>query len=397
MRSRMAVGRAVASHSGCAEPIGRRRLFLLFAALVAGSCGGAPFGRPPLWRRQTDHGEQPPRLPPSEVASPPPPPPQLQAGAARVKAFTGEYFGKVAVAGAVSCSVTHSVVVPLDVIKTAMQTDASLSSPLAAIKKLASGCKGTQCVSPFLNGLGATSIGYFLQGATKFGGYEFCKRQAVAKLREAGTVSEELIAKLQLPIMLASAACAETVASAALCPLEVLKLRMQTSPHLAGMGMQAAMLSILRKDGVGALFRGLGPIAMRQVPYTACKLVTFELISAALEAPLAERFAQMRSQGLEPPRTAIVLAAGLLAGAAAAVVSQPFDLLLTRMCGSSSLTKLTDCVVSNRLRDQLLYLVQLGPAAFTGLRPRLMMISVMTSCQFFLYDSLRTALDCAPP
>lgn len=191
--------------------------------------------------------------------------------------------------------------------------------------------------------------------------------------------------------MIASAACAEMAASAMLCPLEMLKLRMQMSPHLAMLGLRRTLLEVLKSDGVGALFSGFGPIAMRQVPYTACKLVSFELISTALASKAGS------GAGMEQARPAIALAAGLLAGAAAACVSQPFDLLLTRVCGASSGAAIADCVISNGLRDQLMYLVSLGPGAFTGLRPRLAMVSLMTSCQFFLYDSLRTALDCAPP
>jgi len=102
----------------------------------------------------------------------------------------------------------------------------------------------------------------------------------------------------------------------------------------------------------------------------------------------------------EHHRVALVLTAGLAAGAAAAVVSQPFDLLLTRLCGNApsvTLTSLTDCVIAEGLADQLKYLVSLGPAAFTGLAPRLAMVSVMTAAQFVVYDTLRGALRCPAP
>jgi solute carrier family 25 phosphate transporter 3 len=233
------------------------------------------------------------------------------------------------------------------------------------------------------------------------GGYELCKRQALGALRDAGEVGESIARNFQLPIMLASAACAETFASAALCPLEVIKLRMQTSPHLASLGLRGALVSVVKTDGLRALYRGFTPIALRQVPYTACKLVSFELGIAALQSVVQahrERLLMSGGRSLpEPPRTAIVLTAGLMAGACAAVVSQPFDLLLTRLCGSNAMAALSECVVDYGLRDQLQYLVSLGPAAFTGLAPRLVMVSLMTSCQFFLFDSLRCALNCAPP
>jgi hypothetical protein len=92
------------------------------------------------------------------------------------------------------------------------------------------------------------------------------------------------------------------------------------------------------------------------VPYTACKLVSFELGIAALEALVTARRERLRRAGgtlPEPPRTAIVLAAGLAAGGAAAVVSQPFDLLLTRLCGSASVGALSECVIAEGVREQL--------------------------------------------
>jgi solute carrier family 25 phosphate transporter 3 len=137
------------------------------------------------------------------------------------------------------------------------------------------------------------------------------------------------------------------------------------------------------------------------VPYTACKLVTFEMVSglmqSAVQAHAEARSRVGRSPLVAPPNWLIVLSSGLLAGAAAAVVSQPFDLLLTRICGSSAVVQLSECVLPSTFRGHMAYIASLGPAAFTGLAPRLAMISVMTACQFFLYDALRTALQCGAP
>ena len=81
------------------------------------------------------------------------------------------YFALVAAAGAVSCSCTHSLVVPIDVVKTRLQTDAAVHGPKEAIQSLfASGHgKGAARLLPFFNGVGATAIGYFAQGMIKFG------------------------------------------------------------------------------------------------------------------------------------------------------------------------------------------------------------------------------------
>lgn len=385
-------------------------------------CGGASTTSAPerpSWRRR--YLQQPNHEPPSAA-----------------------YYTSVAVAGAVSCSVTHAAVVPIDVIKTRMQTDSSLCGPRDAIRSIVScGCNHDRCsfiqrAKPFLNGVGATAVGYFAQGAFKFGahqpaanehahhrnhapqltpsvaaagGYEFFKRSALHGLNEQGEAGQAFARHFRLPIMIGSAAAAEIVASAALCPLEVLKLKMQTTPTLASLGLQRALLHLVRTEGVRALFQGFAPIAMRQVPYTACKLVTFELghnllRSAVCRHELRQLARSSASSGAscdcsasDRHRMPIVMTAGMSAGAAAACVSQPFDLLLTRLCGGSSagVANLADCVIAEGFREQLLYLVSLGPAAFTGLAPRLAMVSFMTAAQFVVYDSLRLALRCPAP
>ena len=176
-----------------------------------------------------------------------------------------KYFGMTALAGAISCSLTHVVVVPLDVIKTTLQTDASLRGPRSAITSIMR--KGASCrlgVAPLFNGVGATAVGYFLQGATKFGGYEYIKHSIIKGIEESGSVGADVAKRLKLPIMLTSAAAAELVACGVLCPLEVVKLRMQLSPSLAAAGLGNAILQVVRGEGLAALYAGFLPITMRQ-------------------------------------------------------------------------------------------------------------------------------------
>ena len=180
-----------------------------------------------------------------------------------------KYFGLTAFAGAISCSVTHSMVLPLDVIKTALQTDESLAGPRHAAVSLLKSGKG---IAPFFNGIRPTAIGYYLQGAAKFGGYEFIKRTVFDALQESGEFGAELAHKAKLPIMILSAATAELAASAVLCPLEVMKLRMQTSAELSALGLRNAMLQIVKGDGMRALYKGFTPICLRQGEST-CKAV----------------------------------------------------------------------------------------------------------------------------
>ena len=231
------------------RPQWRRLILLASLGWLGGVAAGVAARQPTTGRRKHDS---------SGVAAKPSQPSLYHTN--RVK-----YFGMTALSGAISTSITHSLVVPLDVIKTALQTDATLHGPRDAVRSLLHQGKGSMLgLSPFFTGARPTAVGYWLQGTFKFGGYELIKRTIFSALDEAGEFGQEFARRWQLPIMLGSAASAELVASAALCPLEVIKLRMQTTTELASLGMHKALLRVSGAEGLRALFQGFVPIALRQ-------------------------------------------------------------------------------------------------------------------------------------
>merc|ERR1712014_253161 len=78
-----------------------------------------------------------------------------------------------------------------------------------------------------LTGAGPTFAGYFLQGAFKFGGYEFFKQQSISLLGYEHAVQN------RTAVYLASSACAEFFADIALCPLEATRIRLVSEPTYA--------------------------------------------------------------------------------------------------------------------------------------------------------------------
>ena len=295
------------------------------------------------------------------------------------------------IAGATACSITHCLVVPLDVVKTRMQTDAAAAAAgsLAAAKAVLRDApgRGVARVSAFFNGVRPTGLGYFLQGAVKFGGYELFKRQAYLAVSER--CGDDAIRTWQLPIMLTSAAAAEMAATMFLAPLEVLKLRVQTDAASASRGVLRTFASIVRTEGAGNLYAGLAPVAMRQVPYTMTKLVAYEcLVRVATQAARRIEHALMPDAPVDTLRPQAILLAGLVAGAAAAVVSHPADLLLTRVCGGAA--SAAGCAIPLGPLEQIAYLRSIGlRGMYSGLAPRLCMTSIMTSLQFSIYESVR--------
>jgi solute carrier family 25 (mitochondrial phosphate transporter), member 3 len=106
-------------------------------------------------------------------------------------------------------------------------------------------------------GFGPTFAGYFLQGAFKFGGYEFFKKQSIDLLGiEKARQNRSLVYSV-------SAGCAEFFASVALCPLEATRIRLVSTPGFAT-GLVSGFGKILKDEGVGAFYSGFGPILFKQ-------------------------------------------------------------------------------------------------------------------------------------
>jgi solute carrier family 25 phosphate transporter 3 len=115
-------------------------------------------------------------------------------------------------------------------------------------------------IGALATGFGPTFTGYFIQGAFKFGGYEFFQKQAVDVL------GVDKARQNRTAVYIASAGCAEFFASIALCPLEATRIRLVSTPGFAT-GLVGGFGKILRNEGVGAFYSGFGPILFKQYVY----------------------------------------------------------------------------------------------------------------------------------
>jgi len=227
-----------------------------------------------------------------------------------------------------------------------------------------------------LTGLGPTALGYALQGAFKFGGYEFWKKTFVDYFGvEKASENRQLI-------YLASSGIAEFFADIALCPLEATRIRMVSQPDFAT-GLVSGFSRLAREEGIGGFYSGFGPILFKQVPYTMAKFAVYEIAF--------ENAVQMtgRPKAELTPGTisALNLGSGLVAGFAAAIISQPADTLLSKINKTKALPGET---ISGRLFK---FAGQLGVRGlFTGMGARLVMIGTLTAGQFVIYGDIKRVL-----
>lgn len=281
-------------------------------------------------------------------------------------------YSRFALAGAVCCSVTHGALTPVDVVKTRIQLD-----PQTYNKGLVGGFRqviSKEGAGALLTGFGPTAAGYFLQGAFKFGGYELFKQQSINLL------GYETASNNRTAVYLASAGLAEFFADIALCPLEATRIRLVAEPTYAN-GLIGGFGKILRNEGVGAFYAGFGPILFKQVPYTMAKFVVYEKVAEAAWRSID------KSTASDATQTAVNLGSGLIAGFAAAIISQPADTMLSKINKTKGLP-------GEGTTSRLIKIgKELGlKGSFTGIGARLFMVGTLTAFQFAIYGDVKKAL-----
>lgn len=88
-----------------------------------------------------------------------------------------------------------------------------------------------------------TLLGYSAQGAFKYGLYEFFKKNY------SDIAGPEFAAKYKTLIYLAGSASAELIADVALCPMEAVKVRVQTQLGFAR-GLSDGLPKFVKSEGV---------------------------------------------------------------------------------------------------------------------------------------------------
>ncbi|QLI68511.1 Mitochondrial phosphate carrier protein [Metarhizium brunneum] len=278
-------------------------------------------------------------------------------------------YARYALAGSFCCAFTHAVLTPVDVVKTRIQLEPTRYS--SSLFKSARQIASHEGLGAFSTGLGPTVVGYGLQGACKFGGYEFFKARAVDHL------GYENAAHNRSAVYLASAATAEFFGDIALCPFESVRIRLVSQPTYAD-GFANALIKLGREEGLAGLYSGLGPILLKQIPYTMATFLVYE--KAIQTAYTYVDKAKVSTAGA----TGMNLTAGLVAGVAAAVVSQPADTILSKVNKDKGLAGES---VTRRLVRIATGLGWRG--AFTGMQARLVMVGGMTAVQFGIYGDTK--------
>jgi len=290
-------------------------------------------------------------------------------------------YSLFALSGALGCALTHSLVVPLDVVKTRIQTRpgqyAGFGDALTTINR-------EEGAAMLLQGLGATVVGYFLYGVSVYPGYEFFKRLAFELAGPQGVL------EYRVPLVLGAGALATVFTCFLITPFEAVRIRMVERPDFAP-SLPAALARYVEDSSLLSLYDGLPPLMVRQVLFGMVKFLIFDFCSDAILATLPAEARTTVAVSL-----LVALLSGAIAGVAAAIVSQPADVLLTRIArgGGDCQGALPGRVNQLQLLKQEAIVVyrQFGlEGFFLGLGSRCLWSGAIIAGQFFLYDVFKSA------
>jgi len=289
----------------------------------------------------------------------------------RERSLNGIIYGMFALAGMVGCSATHSVLVPIDVVKTRLQTNPDLYANLADGAKRIFREEGFRGL---LLGSGPTIVGYSWYGLTVYPGYELLKRVLISL---AGEINGE---RYHVPLVLLAGALATVVACIGVCPAEAARIRIVAQPDYAP-SFAGTVRRIAKEEGVGSLFEGIGPLAIRQVLFGMMKFFIFDSFADQIFRVFPSLADRVSTQLF------VSLLAGAVAGLAASVVSQPADTVLSKMKQEEGIS--APEAIENLIREFGLQ------GLFIGLPSRCLWATPIIAGQFFLYDLFKNSFQVA--
>ncbi|EXJ72539.1 uncharacterized protein A1O5_03685 [Cladophialophora psammophila CBS 110553] len=288
----------------------------------------------------------------------------------KIEPYSTKYFAACMLGGVVACGPTHTLVTPLDLVKTRRQVDPKIyKSNLQGWSSI----YAKEGVRGVFFGWTPTFVGYSFQGLGKYGFYEVFKHQYGDNMFPNSN---------RTLVYLGASATAEFIADVLLCPWEAIKVRMQTTLPPYADNLREGWTKIVDKEGIAGLYKGLYPLWGRQIPYTMCKFATFEetvkLIYRQLGKP-KESYNSLQQTGVS-------FLAGYIAGIACAIVSHPADVMVSKLNSDRQAGESAGKAMSR------IY----GNIGFTGLwnglPVRIVMIGTLTGFQWLIYDSFKVWL-----
>ncbi|XP_052176370.1 uncharacterized protein LOC127790753 [Diospyros lotus] len=224
----------------------------------------------------------------------------------------GLEFWQFMVAGSIAGCVEHMSMFPVDTLKTRMQAvGSSCSSSTLTVRQSLGSILKLEGFAGLYRGIAAMGLGAGPAHAVYFSVYEHCK-----KVLSAGNPNNSAAHA-------ASGVVATVASDAVITPMDMVKQRLQlkSSPYK---GVADCAKRVLMEEGIGAFYASYRTTVFMNAPFTAVHFATYEAAKRGLTEVSPESVAE--------EETLVVHAtAGAAAGALAAAVTTPLDVVKTQL------------------------------------------------------------------
>lgn len=287
-------------------------------------------------------------------------------------------------AGAFAGIMEHTVMYPIDSIKTRMQMIVKGQQANAGVIQSISRITSSEGAYALWRGVSSVVLGAGPAHAVYFSVFEATKTALVNRLTNQSS-NHKWVTDETHPLIASGAGIAATVASDALMtPFDVLKQRMQVGPEAthssSSVRLMRTALSIYRTEGLGAFFVSYPTTLFTNIPFAALNFGFYEYFSSLLNP----------ANTYNPYYHCI---SGGLAGGIAAALTNPLDCVKTALQtrGISSDPALRH-VTGFASAAKVLYR-QGGMAAFTrGWKPRMIFNVPSTAISWTAYEMAKEVL-----
>ncbi|KAF8394864.1 hypothetical protein HHK36_018801 [Tetracentron sinense] len=227
-----------------------------------------------------------------------------------VPAHDGLEFWQFMIAGSIAGSIEHMAMYPVDTLKTRMQALGSCRAQSAGLRQALRSILKTEGPSGLYRGIGAMGLGAGPAHAVYFSVYEFCK-----EFFSGGNPNNSAAHAF-------SGVCATVMSDAVITPMDVVKQRLQlkSSPYL---GVLDCVKRVLREEGFGAFYASYRTTVLMNAPFTAIHFATYEAAKRGLM--------EISPESASDERLVVHATAGAAAGALAAALTTPLDVVKTQL------------------------------------------------------------------
>jgi solute carrier family 25 phosphate transporter 23/24/25/41 len=268
--------------------------------------------------------------------------------------------------GGIAGATSRTLTAPIDRLKMLMQTAPPGQHSVGMLQCMRS-IYAEGGVPAFFRGNSVNVLKIAPETAIKFLAFDTLK-MTIARDPDAVTVSERF----------AAGGAAGALSQAAIYPLEIAKTRLAVSAPGTYAGLVDCIGSIVRVEGMAALYQGLTTSIVGIVPYAGVDL--------SINSLLKEVVGRYYAQRGEEPGIPAVLGCGMGSSTCAMLVTYPLNLIRTRLQASGMPGAPTFSGPLDVLRQTLA--AGGARALFQGIGPNMLKVLPATSISYAVYDWL---------